>query len=135
MTRKTRTTSEAEIRALVAEGLNWPQCAERLGVNVSLLRNAASFLGIEGAGKRGSTSGLDDNERSKAVAMLGSGLTMEEAAKTLNVRCGTLRASLERHKLPTTCRAAIIAKRAAEFKGVDIDAVHKANPVNLTDIP
>lgn len=44
--RKYATTSEAEIRALCAEGLTFPQIAARLNVPLIPLRNAASLLGI-----------------------------------------------------------------------------------------
>ena len=43
-----RTTTEAELRQYVAAGKNWVTMAEETGMNVAVLRNAASALGIAG---------------------------------------------------------------------------------------
>lgn len=47
MNTKTRgTTSEAELRALAAQGLSFPEMAKLLNLNVDNLRTTASMLGI-----------------------------------------------------------------------------------------
>ena len=102
--RKYATTSEAELRALVAEGLNWVQIAERLNLEVSMLRATACTLGIK------SSYGLRGREvlpRDAWIGKLAAGDTLEEIAAADGITRQNVHQHLHRRGLPTTCRAAV----------------------------
>ena len=102
--RKYAPTSEAEIRALCAEGLTFVQIAERLAVPVGPLRTVASLLGI----KSGRGHGDSALPLQQWIDELAAGATLDDVAKAHH---GTARqnihAALKRRGLPTNCRAAV----------------------------
>lgn len=102
--RKYATTSEAEIRALAAEGLTFPKMAERLNVHIGALRTTASLLGIKSGRGHGNTA-LPLQEW---IDRLAAGATLEEIGQSFH---GTSRqniqAALSRRGLPSSCRAAV----------------------------
>lgn len=102
--RKYATTSEAEIRALAAEGLNFVQMAEKLNVPIGALRTTASVLGIKSGRSHGDTA-LPLQEW---IDRLAAGDTLDELAKDHH---GTSRqnihSALARRGLPTSCRLAV----------------------------
>ena len=102
--RKYATTSEAEIRALTAEGLNFVQIAERLNLHVTALRVTASVLGI----KSGRGHGDSALPLQQWIDRLAAGATLDELAKDHH---GTSRqnvyGALARRGLPTSCRLAV----------------------------
>lgn len=102
--RKYATTSEAEIRALCAEGLTFPQIAARLNVPLIPLRNAASLLGI--ASGRGHETNMPVN---RWVDELAAGATLDEIGKAhgRGVTRQSIHNALKRHGLPTNARAAV----------------------------
>lgn len=58
---KTRgTTTEAELRELCAQGLNFPKIAERLNLNLNSVRIACSVLGIRSPDRRGGARNEQD---------------------------------------------------------------------------
>lgn len=102
--RKYAVTSEAEIRALAAEGLTFPQMAERLNVPIGALRTTASVLGI----KSGRGHGDAALPLQQWIEQLAAGATLEEIGKAHH---GTSRQNvynaLARRGLPTSCRHAV----------------------------
>ena len=102
--RKYATTSEAAIRALAAEGLNFVQMAEKLNVPIGALRTTASVLGIKSGRGHGDTA-LPLQEW---IDRLAAGDTLDELAKDHH---GTsrqnIRSALARRGLPTSCRLAV----------------------------
>ena len=102
--RKYAVTSEAEIRALAAEGLNFVQMAEKLNVPVGALRITASMLGIK-SGRGHGDAALPLQEW---IDQLAAGATLDEIGKAHH---GTSRqniySALERRGLPTSCRLAV----------------------------
>ena len=102
--RKYNTTTEAELRALVDEGLNWVQIAERLNLEVSMLRATACTLGIKsGYGLRGREIVPLD----VWIGKLAAGGTLEEIAAAGGTTRQNVHQHLYRRGLPTTCRAAV----------------------------
>lgn len=102
--RKYAVTSEAEIRALAAEGLTFPKMAERLNVPLVSLRIAASLLGIK------SGRGLEFNMPAlRWVDELAAGATLDEIGKAhgRGVSRQAIYVALQRRGLPTNCRAAV----------------------------
>lgn len=139
---KYATTSEAEIRALVAEGLNFVKIAERLNVGIHALRTAASLLGIPAACKAPQRAHLPG-----FVTRLCLGDTLDEIGVDSGLTRQAIHGALKRAGLPTCTRAALRQKHApvaqlaehptckeeatgsipvggSKFVGVDIDAVH-----------
>ena len=102
--RKYAVTSEAEIRALAAEGLTFPQMAARLNVPLIPLRNAASLLGI--ASGRGHETNMPVN---RWVDELAAGATLDEIGKAhgRGVSRQSVHNALKRRGLPTNMRAAV----------------------------
>lgn len=102
--RKYATTSEAEIRALCAEGLTFPQIAARLNVALIPLRNAASLLGI--ASGRGHETNMPVG---RWVDELAAGATLDELGKAhgKGVTRQSIHNALKRRGLPTNTRAAV----------------------------
>lgn len=99
-TRKYNTTTEAEIRKLVGEGLKFPAIAERLGVNLYALRQGASLLGIK------SPTGTANPRASREyLASIARGETLHEIAARFGVTSQAVRAALKRNGLPTTANA------------------------------
>lgn len=111
--RKFATTSEAEIRALAAEGLNFVQMAERLNVPVIALRNCASLLGIKSG--RGQENSMPLQEWIDALA---DGKTLREigAKHGLGVKPQAIHNNLARRGLPTNKCAARIFKELQAHK-------------------
>lgn len=109
--RKYATTSEAEMRALAAEGLTFPQMAERLNVHVQSLRIAASLLGIKSG--RGQESSMPVH---RWVDELAAGATLDQlgAAHGRGVTRQSIHNALKRRGLPTTMRAAVKFKAAQQ---------------------
>ena len=102
--RKYATTSEAEIRALAAEGLTFPQMAERLNVPIGALRTTASTLGIK-SGRGHGDAALPLQEW---VDQLAAGATLDEIGKAHgNTTRQNIYAALSRRGLPTSCRLAV----------------------------
>lgn len=106
-TRKYAVTSEAEIRALAAEGLTFPQMAERLNVHLQSLRIAASLLGVK--------SGRSQESKMPAlrwVDALASGSTLDElgAAHGRGVTRQSIHNALKRRGLPTNKADALAFK-------------------------
>ena len=102
--RKYATTSEAEIRALAAEGLTFPQMAERLNVPIGALRTTASTLGIK-SGRGHGDAALPLQEW---VDRLAAGATLDEIGKAHHdTSRQNIYNALSRRGLPTNCRAAV----------------------------
>jgi len=102
-------TSEAELRELTSQGLNWVQISEKLGIPAHRLRMVGSCLGISTGRAFNRTPGLDFAE---LVSLLEAGETFTKVAAKCGVERSCLRAAFKRKGLPTTCRAAIRAKSA-----------------------
>lgn len=111
--RKYATTSEAEIRALAAEGLNFVQMAERLNVSVLALRNCASVLGIKSG--RGQAASLPLQEWIDALAD-GKKLSAIGATHGRGVKAQAIHNALSRRGLPTNKCAARIFKELQAHK-------------------
>ena len=102
--RKYATTTEAEIRALTAQGLTFVQIAEKLNVHINSLRQAASLLGIRsGYGARGRETVPAD----VWIDRLAMGDTLDEIAASDDTTRQNVHQHLFRRGLPTTCRAAV----------------------------
>ena len=107
--RKYATTSEAEIRALCAQGLTFVQIAEKLDLPIAALRTTASLLGI----KSGRGHGDGALPLQQWVDRLAGGATLQELATDHhNTSRQNVYAALRRHGLPTNCRAAVKFKAA-----------------------
>ena len=102
--RKHPATSEAEIRALAAEGLTFPQMAEKLNVPIGALRTTASVLGIK-SGRGHGDAALPLQEW---VDRLAAGATLDEIGKAHHdTSRQNIYSALSRRGLPTNCRAAV----------------------------
>ena len=102
--RKYATTSEAEIRALAAEGLTFPQMAEKLNVPIGALRTTASVLGI----KSGRGKGDEALPLQAWIDRLAAGATLQEVADSHHgVSRQAIYSALDRRGLPTSCRLAV----------------------------
>lgn len=103
--RKHPATSEAEIRALAAEGLTFPQMAEKLNVPIGALRTTASVLGIK-SGRGHGDAALPLQEW---VDRLAAGATLDEIGKAhgRGVSRQSVHNALKRRGLPTNMRAAV----------------------------
>jgi hypothetical protein len=106
--RKYATTSEAEIRALVAEGLKFPEIAKRLNVQLGVLRTAASLLGIKSPCNYGGVAKVDFEQ-------FVSGKTIAEIAAARGVSRQSVHLGLARAKLPSNS-AALVKYLLAEKK-------------------
>lgn len=121
---KTRgTTTEAELRELCAEGLNFVQIAERLNLNARSLRNACSVLGIRSGDYRSGCQGIG-NKRSMErlngwVARLERGDSLGDIARDEGCSRENVNAQLRRSGLPSSVRAAVKAKHAAVAQSVE----------------
>lgn len=109
--RKYAATSEAEIRALCAQGLNFTQIAQRLSVSLSGLRMAANVLGIKSGDQR-----PGNHPVGRWVDELEAGGDCKEIAERDGMKLITVYATLKRKGLPTTCRAAVLFKAAQAQK-------------------
>ena len=109
--RKHPATSEAEIRALAAEGLTFPQMAEKLNVQVAALRCTASVLGIKSGRRQESNM-----PALRWVDELAAGATLDELGKAhgRGVSRQAIYVALQRRGLPTNMRAAIKWKTAQQ---------------------
>lgn len=112
-TRKYSSTSEAEIRALAAEGLTFPQMAERLNVPLNALRITASLLAIKSG--RGQEAAMPVH---RWVDELATGATLDELGKAhgRGVTRQSIHNALKRRGLPTNTRAAVKWKAAQASK-------------------
>ena len=116
---KTRgTTSEAELRALCAEGLNFVQIAERLNLNIQTLRTTCSVLGIRSGDYRSGRNGSLKDLRSW-VARLERGDSTADIARDEGCTRENVNATLRRHGLPSSIRTAVKAKHAAVAQSVE----------------
>ena len=109
--RKHPATSEAEIRALAAEGLTFPQMAEKLNVPIGALRTTASVLGIKSGRRQESNM-----PALRWVDELAAGATLDELGKAhgRGVSRQAIYVALQRRGLPTNMRAAIKWKTAQQ---------------------
>lgn len=98
-------TTEAELRALNAKGLNWAQVAEHLGMPVGMIRTTAWTLGI----KPSYRNAVDVCALSAVVKDLEAGKPLPEVARGLGVSYQTLRSRLVRNGLPTKRSGATLA--------------------------
>lgn len=102
--RKYAYTSEAEIRRMVAAGLNFPQIAEKLNVHLNSLRIAASLLGIKSG--RGQETTMPATEWVQRIAA-GETLRAIGAGHGRGVGPNAIHNALTRRALPTTQAACI----------------------------
>lgn len=99
---KYSTTTEARLRELAAQGLNWVQIAKRENINVSQLRATAQVLGIKSG--RGIGASVDCE---KYVADLADGMSLAEVGRKHGVTRQCVHLQLKRHGLPTTAYGAL----------------------------
>lgn len=92
------TTSEAAIRALVAQGKKFPEIARELDVNVNTLRTACCLLGI-GSPRRIPAKANDFLQGVKA------GMTLRQIGAAHGVSGAYVQAALKRANFPTSARA------------------------------
>ncbi len=118
---KTRgTTSEAEIRALCAEGLNFRQIAERLNLNVQALYQACSVLGIRSPDPRGCVGRERSMEQLLGwVERLECGDNPADIARDEGCSRNNVQKLLRYAGLPTGVRAAVKAKHAGKPERVE----------------
>lgn len=111
--RKYSSTSEAEIRALAADGLGFPQMAAKLNVPLGALRITASLLGIKSG--RGQENSMPLQEWIDALA---DGKTLREigAKHGRGVKPQAIHNNLARRGLPTNKCAARIFKELQAHK-------------------
>lgn len=102
MTKQTRTTTEAELRALVAMGMSLQDISDRLATSKSRVSTTLNVLGIR------QRASIDNVNAHDAFALLLRGLTMNQIAATLKCSPPTVMKSLKAAKLPTNLRAAVI---------------------------
>lgn len=95
------TTTEAEIRRLVGEGLNFVEIAKRLDVNVGSLRQAASILGIRSAYRLGGGLAV----AREYLADIARGDTLTEIAARNGITYAAVHHRLKAAGLPTCTRA------------------------------
>lgn len=105
------TTSEAEIRALVAEGLNFVQIAEKLNLNIIALRQVGCVLGITSAYRRDAKRRHFDLDA--WVQRLERGASLQEIANDEGITREYVNQTLRKAGRPTCMRAAVKAKCAA----------------------
>lgn len=109
-----KTTTEAELRACVAQGMTWVDVANKTGITAGRIRTAASVLGIRSA--QGTTSFHIGEERAERmvewVDRLAQGDTRQEIAAAEGISKQAVSFALRKAGLPTTCRAAVLFKRA-----------------------
>ncbi len=113
MARKTRrysTTSEAEIRALVADGLNFVQIAQKLNLNLPASRQVACVLGIASAHRASSKRIRFDLDA--WVLRLERGASLQEIADDEGVTRQYVSQLLRSTGMPSCMRAALKAKYA-----------------------
>lgn len=116
--RKYNTTSEAEIRALVDQGLSFVEIASRLGICLSQLRAGASLLGIRRKRVNGVGSVGVGNKWSRELLLdFVERMTRGESLHVFAAEHGVSRQAvyifLQRAGLPTSVIAAVRAKHAA----------------------
>lgn len=120
------TTSEAEIRALCAEGMNFVQIAEHLNLNVQSLRNACSVLGIRSGDYRSGGPGIGQKRSMERllgwVDRLSHGDSIGDIARDEGCSRENVNAQLRRAGLPSSVRAAVKAKHAAVAQSVELPA-------------
>lgn len=120
---KTRgTTTEAELRELCAQGLNFVQIAERLNLNVQSLRNCCSVLGIRSGDYRSGHPGVGRKDPARLLAWVGRlerGDSVGDIARDEGCSRENVNAQLRRHGLPSSVRAAVKAKHAAVAQSVE----------------
>lgn len=104
------TTSEAEIRALVVEGLNFVQIAEKLNLNLTALRQVACVLGIKSAYGHVHTSTRFDLEA--WVRRIERGDSISEIASDEGITRQYVDCLLRRAGRPASLRAAVKARYA-----------------------
>lgn len=117
------TTSEAEIRELCAQGLNFVQIAERLNLHKHSLRQCCSVLGIRSGDHRSGGSGIGRQATSEQllgwVARLERGDSAAEIARDEGCTRENVAQILRRRGLPSSVRAAVKAKHAAVAQSVE----------------
>lgn len=108
--RRYSTTSEAEIRALVAKGQNFVQIAEKLNLNLPALRQVACVLGIASAHRVTSKRKRFDLEA--WVLRLERGASLQDIASDEGVTRQYVNQLLRSAGLPASMRAAVKARYA-----------------------
>jgi hypothetical protein len=114
-----RTTTEAELRAWIEEGLTHAQIAAKLGRFKQAVSCAVAVLGLGECKRR-----VTDNA-SALYARLCDGENVTAIAKAEGITRQAVYARLRRAGYPTTVAAALLQERAQRFPGVDIDAAHR----------
>lgn len=104
------TTSEAEIRACVAEGLNFVQIAEKLNVHLQTLRATACLLGIRSAHL--SKPKCSKFDLDAWVLRLERGASLQDIANDEGITREYVNQTLRKAGRPTCSRAAVKAKYA-----------------------
>lgn len=102
--------SEAQLRELVGQGLSFVQIAEKVGIDVHRLRNAACLLGVKSGhptGKRSSGSAA------KYVSHVSRGETLAEIGKRYGISASAIRKALQSAGLPTCALDYLKQKHAA----------------------
>ena len=113
------TTSEAELRALCAEGLNFVQIAERLNLNLQALRTTCCVLGIRSGDYRGGGHKYSMDVLLGWVERLSRGDSIGDIARDEGCSRENVNALLRRSGLPSSIRAAVKAKHAAVAQSVE----------------
>ena len=113
--REYKTTTEADIRALVDQGLTIVAVAQRLGVNLPSLRAAITVLGIKS--KRATKA--DSPRLLGWVDRLLVGDSLQDIAASEGITRQYAHQLLRKHKLPSCTRAAVKAKHAPVAQSVE----------------
>lgn len=106
-----KTTTEAELRSLASQGLNWKQVAERLGLSLPRLRATVNVLGLL-AGAHGRPRHSEETLL-EWVGELARGATLEEVGTARGISRQAIHFGLKSRGLPTTCRGAVKKVNAA----------------------
>ncbi len=98
---RVKTTSEAELRELVAQGKNFRQIAEEVGIPHMRILATACTLGIKSAYRGRPKKGLSASEY---LEKLGEGKTLSQIASEVGVSRQAVFQTLKQAGHPTTCR-------------------------------
>lgn len=107
-----RTTTEADLRDLIAQGKTNLEIATMLGRHPNAVSNACSVLGIRR--QRGPVRIGGTNE--EYLARLRCGKTVREVAQEFGVSHTAVALSLKRAGLPTSARQLLVAEAAKQLQ-------------------